>query len=97
MTEYFGGEPWQRAALYRERSPVFHAAKATTPTLIQHGARDVRVPVGQGYELYNVLKRAGGTVTMVVYPRMGHTLTEPRMALDMMRRNLDWFARWVRP
>ena len=31
----------------------------TTPTLIQHGENDVRVPISQGYELYNALKRQG--------------------------------------
>jgi len=32
---------------------------------------------------------------MVVYPRQGHAVAEPRLQLDVMTRNLEWFARWV--
>ena len=31
----------------------------TTPTMIQHGEADVRVPISQGYEFYNALKVKG--------------------------------------
>ena len=67
-----------------------------TPTLIQHGADDERVPIGQGYELYNALKRQGCLVKMVVYPRAHHAIQEPKLLLDAMRRNLDWFESHVR-
>jgi len=30
-----------------------------------------------------------------VYPRQGHGVAEPRLQLDVMRRNLEWFERWV--
>jgi len=33
---------------------------------------------------------------MVVYPRQGHSVEEPKLQLDVMRRNLEWFRRWVR-
>ena len=38
-------------------SAMFNVKGVTTPTLIQHGEADDRVPISQGYELYNALKR----------------------------------------
>ena len=46
--------------------------QARTPTLIQHGDADLRVPISQGYEFYNALKRQKGPAKMVVYPRQPH-------------------------
>jgi dipeptidyl aminopeptidase/acylaminoacyl peptidase len=91
LPSYFSGEPWEREAAYREHSPITHVKGIRTPTLIQHGEDDERVPIGQGYELYNALKRQGCTVTMVVYPRAHHAIGEPKLLLDAMERNLAWF------
>ncbi|ESS05507.1 MAG: prolyl oligopeptidase family, partial [uncultured archaeon A07HB70] len=41
------GSPDERPALYRERSPVEHAANLDCPLLVVHGVNDRRVPVGQ--------------------------------------------------
>jgi len=32
-----------------------------------------------------------------IYPRGGHVLYEPALQRESMRRNLDWFTRWLRP
>jgi len=92
---YFGGEFWDAPELWQDRSAVLRVKAVTTPTLIQHGENDLRVPISQGYELYTALKRRHVPVTMVVYPRQGHGVGEPRLQLDVMRRNLEWFERWV--
>lgn len=92
---YFGGEFWNAPELWLDRSPVFKIAAVSTPTLIQHGENDLRVPLPQGYELYTALRRRNVPVTMVVYPRQGHSVGEPKLQLDVMRRNLEWFRRWV--
>ena len=92
---YFGGEFWDDLEPWRKRSAMFQVKGVKTPTLIQHGEADLRVPVSQGYELYNALKRQGVPTRMVVYPRQPHGLQEPRLQLDAMSRNLEWFDRWV--
>ena len=74
---------------------MFNVKGVTTPTLIQHGEADDRVPISQGYELYNALKRQGVTTRMTVYPRQPHGFTEPKMTLDAARANLEWFDRFV--
>ena len=97
----FVPELLQRRVLGRVRQmahalgDVQRASGVTTPTLIQHGEADDRVPISQGYELYNALKRQGVTTKFTVYPRQPHGFTEPKMTLDAARANLEWFDRFV--
>ena len=61
-----------------------------TPALVLHGERDLRVPISQGYEFYNALKRRGVETKMVVYPRTPHGPREPKFLLDVAKRHLAW-------
>lgn len=97
IPDFFRSEFWEDPELWRRHSPISHLAGATTPTLIQHGEEDRRVPISQGYELYTALDRLGVEVEMVVYPRQPHGIQEPKLQLDAMRRNLEWFERWLEP
>jgi dipeptidyl aminopeptidase/acylaminoacyl peptidase len=92
---YFGAYPWDDPQFYQARSPVLHAKGVTTPTLIQHGELDRRVPIGQGHELYHALRQQGVPVRMLVLPRQGHGPGEPRMLLKVMRTNLEWFEKYL--
>lgn len=97
---YFGAWPWddpRLAGIYLERSPLLHAAKVKTPTLIQHGELDRRVPITQGYEFYNALKKRGVPVRMLVLPRQAHGPSEPKMLLKVMNTNLAWFEQHLKP
>jgi dipeptidyl aminopeptidase/acylaminoacyl peptidase len=96
VPDYFGGEYWNVFDRWRERSAMFNIKGVTTPTLIQHGERDLRVPISQGYELYNALRRQNVPTTMVVYPRQPHGIQEPKLQKDAMERNLEWFDRWIK-
>ena len=62
LPDYFGGEFWdaEGATRFQGHSAMFHVEKVKTPTLIQHGEQDLRVPISQGYELYGALKRRQG-------------------------------------
>ncbi len=96
LPDYFDAEFWQDPEVYAQHSAMFNVGGVTTPTLIQHGEADIRVPLSQGRELYNALRRQGVTVEMDIYPRQGHGPTEPRIIMDIIRRNLEWFDRWVK-
>jgi len=93
--DYFGGDYWNTFDAWRTHSAMFTVKGVTTPTLIQHGDADDRVPISQSYEFYTALKRQGVTTRMTVYPRQPHGFTEPKMTLDAARANLDWFDRFV--
>ncbi|MBI3463720.1 MAG: S9 family peptidase, partial [Planctomycetes bacterium] len=95
LPDYLGTQPWESLDLYRGRSAVFNAKGVTTPTLIQHGDADVRVPVSQGYEFYNALKQQGVPVQMLVLPRQPHGPNEPKMLVKVMQTNLEWFDKYL--
>ncbi|HUP43910.1 MAG TPA: S9 family peptidase [Thermoanaerobaculia bacterium] len=82
---------------WRARSPLWHLRKTSTPVLIQHGESDDRVPLSQGTMLYRILDELGADVTMVIYPRTPHTPREPKLRLDVARRNLAFFAKHIPP
>jgi dipeptidyl aminopeptidase/acylaminoacyl peptidase len=96
LPDYFSGETWQNPEAYLKHSPLAQVKGVTTPSLILHGEADVRVPVSQGYEFYNALKRQGVITQMVVYPRMPHGPREPKFQLDLMERHLAWMEKYVK-
>lgn len=95
LPDYFDGEPWQVFEMYQKHSPMSYVKGVTTPALILHGEADERVPISQGYEFYNALKRQGADVQMVVYPRTPHGPTEPKFLEDIMRRHLDFVEKHI--
>jgi dipeptidyl aminopeptidase/acylaminoacyl peptidase len=90
LPSHFGGEVWEVKDLLLDRSPIAHVDRVNTPTLILHGEHDQRVPIWQGYEFHNALRRRGCPTQMVVYPRTGHIPSEPKLLLDVMNRTLAW-------
>lgn len=96
MEAYFGGKPWEESTDYLRHAAVHHAGDAATPTLIQHGAADERVPLPQGEAFYRALKENEVDVEMVIYPRQPHGIREPRLIRDALERNLAWFNERVR-
>ena len=90
------GEWNDPASQYVDRSPVTHAHRCTTPTLVLQGAEDRCTPVGQGEELYRAIAEAGAETELVVYPREGHVPLERAHALDAIVRTQAWFDRFLR-
>lgn len=54
--QYLKGNPWDNPEIYRKTSPITYVNRAKTPTLIQHGDQDKRVPPPNAFELYQALK-----------------------------------------
>ncbi len=92
------GRPHESRDWYTSHSPSTFAHRATTPTLIMHGEADIRCPIGQGEQMYTILKANGCEVEFVRYPDSHHLFLwggEPTYAEDFMRRTLDWFQRYL--
>jgi dipeptidyl aminopeptidase/acylaminoacyl peptidase len=96
IPDYFGGEYWEAFENYRRQSPLLHIANIQTPALIQHGEADIRVPLGQGRQLFQALRRRGIATELIVYPRQGHLFSEPRMIIDSRERVLEWLGRYLK-
>ena len=90
LPSYFGGEPWENPEAYRKHSPMAWVQNVKTPTLVLHGEEDLRVPISQGFEFYNALKRRSIETRMIVYPRTPHGPKEPKFLLDVAKRHVAW-------
>lgn len=95
-TDYFGAEFWEDMDIYMARSPIFHMADVSTPTLIQSFEKDDIVSVTQGREFYHALKKRNIPTALVTYPRTAHGLQEPKLLLEFANRNLEWFDKYLR-
>ena len=66
---YLGKDPAEDPAIYQKTSPMSYVKNAKTPTLIQHGELDRRVPIANAYELRQGLEDRGVKVEMSVSAR----------------------------
>ncbi len=86
----------ESVALYRERSPAYHADQFLgTPLLILHGEMDAVVPVRQSRVFAQRVRTAGGDAQLHVYPNEGHGFRDAANQLDEYRRAEDFLARCV--
>ncbi len=95
MRSYFGATPWQDPEIYAVTSPLHYLRQAATPTLIQHGELDYRVPIVMANALYRGLRDIGIESKLVIYEGAGHTLESPRQRLASMDENWRWFLKHV--
>jgi len=90
------GLPWENRELYLKLSPITYVANIETPTLILSGEVDWNIPVGQGEQLYQSLRRRGIDTTLVVYPGQSHGIRKPSYQKDRYQRYLAWFDRLLK-
>jgi dipeptidyl aminopeptidase/acylaminoacyl peptidase len=93
--QYLDQDPVEDPDIYRKTSPMSYIRQARTPTLIQHGENDRRVPIANAYELRQGLEDRGVTVEMIVYKGFGHGITKPRSMRAVMLHNLAWFNHYI--
>jgi dipeptidyl aminopeptidase/acylaminoacyl peptidase len=93
--QYLAADPAQDPEVYRKTSPMTYVKQARTPTLIQHGENDRRVPIPNAYELREGLEDRGVPVEMVVYKGFGHGITKPKAMRAVMQHNLAWFGHYI--
>jgi dipeptidyl aminopeptidase/acylaminoacyl peptidase len=94
--EWFFGLPYENLQKFLADSPIRYIKNARTPTLILHGKEDPLDPIGQGQQLYRALKRYGVPAEFVVYPRELHPVREEKHTLDLLRRVIAWYDKYVK-
>ena len=92
---YLGDDPADDPAIYAKTSPMTYVKGAWTPTLIQHGELDRRVPIANAYELRQGLEDRRVPGEMGVCKGFGHGITKPRSMRAVMEHNLDWFNHYI--
>ena len=94
-----GGELHKIPMTYWRHSPVAHAHKCKTPTLLLQGENDIRCPMEQGEQMFAKLKHHGCEVEFVPMQRCSHgEQMFGRPALRRFRMNVmrEWFDRHIR-
>lgn len=90
--QYLEANPWDDPEIYAKTSPMTAIKNAKTPTLIQHGEFDKRVPIPNAYELYQGLQDQEVETKLIVYKGFGHGINKPKERLAAIWHNWQWFA-----
>jgi len=93
--QYLKATPWSDQEIYEMTSPMTNINNASTPTLIQHGEFDRRVPIANAFELYQGLQDVGVETKLVVYKGFGHGITKPKERLAATWHNWQWFLKYI--
>ena len=93
--QYLKATPWDDPKIYAKTSPITYIAHAKTPTLIQQGSADRRVPVADSFELRQALEDKGVPVKMVLYDGFGHPINKPKQQRAVMEENENWFGHYI--
>ncbi|WP_297797980.1 S9 family peptidase [uncultured Eudoraea sp.] len=93
--QYLKATPWSDKKIYEKTSPMTNINKAQTPTLIQHGEFDKRVPVANAYELFQGLQDKGVETELIIYKGFGHGINKPKERLAATWHNWKWFGKYI--
>jgi dipeptidyl aminopeptidase/acylaminoacyl peptidase len=97
------GDPLTQPQRYEANSPALGAGEIRTPMLVIHGAKDYRVPVGQGMALFQDLQRFEVPARFLYFPDENHWVLKPGHAQLWYETVLNFFdervlgKKWVRP
>jgi len=92
---YLGDTPWNDPEIYAKTSPITYIKSACTPTLIQHGEKDARVPTPNAYELYKGLKDMEVDTELVIFKGMAYRSDHPGIHMAIMKQNSMWFSHYI--
>ncbi|WP_419997524.1 S9 family peptidase [Streptomyces boninensis] len=97
------GDPLTSPDRYEANNPYLGAEKIRTPMLVIHGAKDYRVPVGQGSALFQDLQRYEVPAKYLYFPDENHWILTPNHARVWYGTFLNFLdhhvlgADWQRP
>jgi dipeptidyl aminopeptidase/acylaminoacyl peptidase len=93
-----GLDPVRETHAWRAASPSTHVTGAVPPTLLVHGERDERCPIGQSLLFHALLDHAGVPTRLVRVPDADHDLFATPRAFELVaRETLAWFDAHLRP
>ena len=94
------GDPYADASRYEEWSPSRLLPNITTPMLVIHGQRDLRVPISEALRLWTDLRRHHVPARFLYFPDENHWVLKPQNAriwyetvwafLDEHVRGAEW-------
>ncbi|MBL3757177.1 S9 family peptidase [Bacillus cereus] len=92
---HLGNTPWNDPDIYTKTSPMTYIKLVCTPTLIQHGEKDARIPVTNAYELYEGLRDMEVDTELIIFKEMAYSSDQPGIHVAIMKQNLMWFSHYI--
>ncbi|WP_411818630.1 S9 family peptidase [Hyphococcus sp. DH-69] len=88
----WGAGLYQSPQRYLETSPVFFFDGLDTAALFEAGVESQAISMMGSPKAAHL---AGMPTEFVVYPKIGHNVSEPTRKKEIAQRNLDWFLFWM--
>ncbi len=82
----------QDEAVYRERSPIHHVDRLSTPLLLLQGSEDPIVPPNQAHLMADAMAAAGVPHALVEFPDEGHGFRRAPNVVRALEAELVFFA-----
>lgn len=91
---HLGSSPYENTDRYLELSPAFKNSLTTQiPTLLEFGQQSPMAT--QGVEFAKAFWRHDTPHKLTIYPNERHNIRSPKMQIDAMERNIEWFEKWL--
>ncbi|MFG2434583.1 prolyl oligopeptidase family serine peptidase [Streptomyces sp. NPDC048508] len=93
-----GGAPGTVPDRYAASNPMSQVSAVHTPTLLLHGAEDIRCPADQARQWFDALRARHVPTRLVLYPGESHTFVfegRPSHRTDWNRRIVDWLEKYA--
>ncbi|MBK9519640.1 MAG: S9 family peptidase [Anaeromyxobacter sp.] len=94
-TEY--GDPVKDREALVKLSPTSYVDRVRAPLLVQQGASDPRVPVGEAVQIHDALAARGVPVELVIFADEGHGAQKRENQVLMIGRTIEFFRRHLAP
>jgi len=89
-----GGEnPYLDPQRFDRFAPMRQIGQWRTPTLITHGERDYRCPIGEALTLFEALQYHGVASELLVFPDENHWIVRPRNIVAWYQTVLEFAGR----
>jgi dipeptidyl aminopeptidase/acylaminoacyl peptidase len=90
-----GGTPWTRPDAFEKFNPAAAVGEWRIPMLVVQGARDYRVPIGQGISAFTALQRRGIESELLLFPTENHWVLSPQNSIQWHHSVEAWLKRWL--
>jgi dipeptidyl aminopeptidase/acylaminoacyl peptidase len=79
-------------AIYRERSPIHHVDRLSTPILLLQGSEDAVVPPAQAHLMADALQSRGVPFALIEFPDEGHGFRRAANVVRALEAELSFFS-----
>ncbi|RPI10361.1 MAG: S9 family peptidase [Acidobacteriales bacterium] len=91
----YGGPAWEAKGQWLDQDPLRYAANFKTPMLVTHGGADLRVPLGQGLEMFKLLQRKRVPSRLIVFPDENHWIQKGENARFFFDEVFAWLKKYL--